>query len=749
MRDLTRQHHASPLRLAGRWAGLLICLVAGIVVFSESAYAGDGFSSYEYGYEGTANQKGIQDVQIKDDFVCLPDGSSEGTLFINENCDGSGVVGVFSQVVCRVENLFGTVMGLVYCSVVKAILKPFLAILVLYVTIYGAVVILGLKRARFSTALLHVMKLALVAGFVLNSQVAIQVGYKFYISMAQSTVDIIFSGLDTAPDDPQIATLQQAGYVVQSGAGADAYGQQKLAQKSHWMMHLDGTLHKLIQFFVNMGVGFIMVLLGLLIWMPALFAVVVFVIFYIVKTLAEAIIGYLKALLGITFLFTLAPIFISFALFKQTQEYFEAWLRHLAGFTLQMLTVFTFLMFIVAIDLVGFMQQIGSLVRSYSYHLQWGIFHSAWTVMSLCRVQQDGMDADYRGGTIIYYTIGSDGKISNNKGNMYDGFPKCIENYEFDKVMSGEQQLPYIPHDQIPQITLFIQEEPEFAKTMGYNIDEDTADAGTDAIMQSLVTQENDRIVYKFTELAEAIDIISFLTIRLVALGVLLYLLCKFLKEIPPMAEKLATHQTQQTGSYEIDNPHSLSSDPRYRGVAQPHALKMHGTKFGGFGYGLLRYNEYVGRHHKNPFREGNKARRAYTADHADIGFIRRHVGGAMSGLRVSTGAFAYNRLHMAAGLAPAAVGAGRDVLYRTAMRGAMLGRDSRINSAIESTRQHGINFGTNYYHAGGASSSNMGRPVGLGRHGGRGEVPSYGGGRWGGSGRYQRGRGGPGDHNN
>ncbi|MBM3617930.1 MAG: hypothetical protein FJX23_05220, partial [Alphaproteobacteria bacterium] len=140
-------------------------------------------------------------IEVRDTYVCNDDGTTSGVLFVNPNCETTGILGIFSQVACRVENVFGTAMGLVYCSIYSAIMQPFVALLGLYVTIYGAAVVLGLKRATFRNATMHIMKMALVAGFVLSSTTTIQVGYKFYVQMTQTTASILFESFDTV-DDP-------------------------------------------------------------------------------------------------------------------------------------------------------------------------------------------------------------------------------------------------------------------------------------------------------------------------------------------------------------------------------------------------------------------------------------------------------------------------------------------------------------------------------------------------------------------
>ncbi|WDM84992.1 type IV secretion system protein [Ehrlichia sp. JZT12] len=81
--------------------------------------------------------------------------------------------------------------------------------------------------------------------------------------------------------------------------------------------------------------------IGWLVFVMILWAFVVFFICVI-----EAVIAYLFTILGVAFLGTLAPIFITFVLFQLTKTLFDSWVKMLVNFSLQPIILFAALAFL-------------------------------------------------------------------------------------------------------------------------------------------------------------------------------------------------------------------------------------------------------------------------------------------------------------------------------------------------------------------------------------------------------------------
>lgn len=694
-----------------------------VLLSSQPAHATDSaFTSYNYvDDDGVATaQTNVEHgtIEVGDDFVCNDDGTTDGILFVNPNCDTTGILGIFSQVACRVENVFGTAMGLVYCSIYSAIMQPFVALLGLYVTIYGAAVVLGLKRATFRNATMHIMKMALVAGFVLSSTTTIQVGYKFYVQMTQTTAAILFESFDTVDDpvdgDPAIQDMVRAGYLV--GSGSDT-GRTQVASSEYWMTHLDGTLNRIVNFFVQGGVGFIMVLLGLLIFAPPLFAVVVYLIYSCIKMLVQAIIGYLMAVLGISFLFAMAPIFISFALFKVTYGYFENWLRYLATFTLQMFVIFTLLMFVVAVDLVGFFQSIGGLITSYKHMFSFGFIHIGLDVKSLCRVERQG-DPTGKTGEIIYYRFALDGQPSGDTtGNRYDGFPKCIEPYTYEEVSTGARTLPNLTFADQGELMAMLDLIRENWEERGLPKEP----ANSREVLQALIDQENANLHYPFMELMGTADLMAFLLVRFLAVAVLTFLLEQFSKEAPALAVRLAGSPRGhgRLGGGRNTDGLGLQDDATFEQVQSD---------------GWVTYKGYYKDHKVNAFMQGRAARTAHLEASKGQGFMRRHAVGAGKGMLAHGGGLLNNRARRVMGVGPVMASGAHAMISRSLQTSAQLGRKPSYDRAMQTSVQNYTRYDGDYFHAGKPlDDGNLGHhPRGRGHRGGHGH---------GGPRRHQRGK--------
>jgi type IV secretory pathway VirB6-like protein len=78
-------------------------------------------------------------------------------------------------------------------------------------------------------------------------------------------------------------------------------------------------------------------------WIFALFLIWGLVQFLMM--LVGAIVTYIKAIVGLAFLFALAPIFFAFILFERTRQIFMGWINQVLGFVFQPVLLFAFLGF--------------------------------------------------------------------------------------------------------------------------------------------------------------------------------------------------------------------------------------------------------------------------------------------------------------------------------------------------------------------------------------------------------------------
>lgn len=533
---------ATPFSIASLLCILAVLWLAILPLPAHAEPLGD--PGYKYGVdwdpesktgEGSATTAGVTDLEVGDTYVCHADGTTEGTLFINPQCVASrGFFGMVANVICRVENVFGTIMGLVWCAVSSAILNPLLAFLTLYVTIYGVMVVLGLVSQTINEAIVRIVKIGIVAAIALNADVAIRVGYMFFISLTQVSVQIVFDLF--TPDYVQegtMAELIEGGY-ISSPTNPDE--SRRMYTGVEWMHSLDYTTHRIFGFFTSSGPGFFIVMLGLLIFAPPLFLLLVYLILSIFKAFATAIIGYLLALLGITFLFTVSPIFVCFALFRVTFSWFESWLKNLFSYTIQIMIVFIYLMFMVMLDIVSFFQQVGSMVRSYDYWWKFGWFFKHLSPVTLCRVKRDGE------GKIIYYKFNIDGTSSDVVANSsHEGYPQCMPEYDLIKVIRERSRDPAdfppgLTPEQMDEIFRVMDDEDIQLP----NNAEDDLPSGLDTIA-GIFEKANEDLKIPFFELIFSTpDLMGFLLTRFFAVIILTYMFERMMKKIPHTASYLA-----------------------------------------------------------------------------------------------------------------------------------------------------------------------------------------------------------------
>ena len=563
------------------WIVAVFCLLI-ITFFSQDTNAqtqqerqnyqlDDPFGGGEAGYNVTGNFT-IEDdgdrtrLEVNDNFSCNTSGQPVGDLFINPQCGFAGGLGIFANVICRVENLFGNILALVYCSVQVAIVPPFLALLSLYVIIYGAMVILGMVRQNIREAVLRIVKLALVGAIVLNADIAINVAYKFYIGFAQSAMTMVFDIFDTeAPvaggiyESNAYQENVEAGYIV-SPVAADP--SRQLISGEHWMHGMDATVNKAISVFINGGVGMITFLILLAIFAFPVFAVLLYLVYSVFKAFATAIIGYLLGLLGLTLLFALSPIFVSFALFEITKGWFNTWLKYLASFTLQIIIVMTFLMLMLMVDIFTFFGQVGDLFRVYVTTPSFGfLYFHPMNIYTLCKIQRTGSDpfGNNPGGEAKYFPYDMVGSgpdlreapaddahlIDGVARTSFNGFPRCIPEYDLDAILAASDP-------EAPEVIANLRLPPglsvERLQELRENIsNQDLAEYFNDEsqspeieIIANILAEANQDLTYRFLELFQATELLGFILVRLMVVIVLSFLLERFLQRIPHMANVLA-----------------------------------------------------------------------------------------------------------------------------------------------------------------------------------------------------------------
>lgn len=315
------------------------------------------------------------------DFHC-ENGAASGSMYDTGNsCPATiSTDKIFSFLVCNMEKLSSNIMGGMYCGIVNNLTPAVEAVLTLAIVFFGIGFTTGFIHATAREFQVFLLKMGLIWVFATQADYMIGVGYNFLVTGAREGIAVALSGIFPGG---------------QSATGADVYG------------YLDRFLGKALEYASAMvGVNWddqnglatcqnavFNVIAIMAIAFPPLFYVSIAIIFKICMTFLRAVFGYIYAIMGITFLMTLSPIFLCFGLFRQTKPFFDKFLAYLASFTLQMVIVFAFLAFVVSIPVQNITGSITGIIVPNKEIRETTAFRFPWQYCTLCKfemVDKDG-----------------------------------------------------------------------------------------------------------------------------------------------------------------------------------------------------------------------------------------------------------------------------------------------------------------------------------------------------------------------
>ena len=336
--------------------GLCILAIGGVVLYPEWALA-------------------IGDDVATASFSCS-DGKATGQLYTSSKCPETlSMSNFFSFMVCNMEQLSSNVMGHMYCGMIKSLEPAVWAATTLAITLFAVSFTIGLTSLSRGGAIMFLLKITFVTAFATNADMLIGVGYKFFISGISDGVTMVLSRADntdlkTGADVYKLMDgfLKEAFHFAtdsivpsdKTGAAANAAANARCKNAIFAVM-------------VTMAAAFpLITYLGL-----ALLA-------RIVVTFFRAVFGYIYALVGITFLMILAPIFLCFYLFKETQSFFDKWIGYLTSFMLQIILLFAFMTFILSLSVSNLTRNLSNIIVFKAETADTSSFRFPWEYCTLC-----------------------------------------------------------------------------------------------------------------------------------------------------------------------------------------------------------------------------------------------------------------------------------------------------------------------------------------------------------------------------
>lgn len=266
---------------------------------------------------------GITGMHFGQGFSCSG-GSASGDLYTAQSCDGDPSQGqVFSYFVCNFEKIIREALGNVYCSIVDESRPGVMAALTMAVLFMGMMFLMGMSPFTAKELMVFAAKFSMVLAFATEAEYMIGIGYALFMNVAKEGIVIVLSYLFEGhySNANDVYKLFDDGLKQIMGLSSQD-SKQDNSQCSN-------TLFSMM---VLIAAAF-----------PPLAFVGAYFMIKLVWVMLRAVFGYCQGILGVTFLVTLAPIYVSFALFKPTRSLFEKWTQYLISFSFQMVIVFAFL----------------------------------------------------------------------------------------------------------------------------------------------------------------------------------------------------------------------------------------------------------------------------------------------------------------------------------------------------------------------------------------------------------------------
>ncbi|MBN8544177.1 MAG: type IV secretion system protein [Alphaproteobacteria bacterium] len=356
-------------------------------------------------------------------FSCY-DGKAEGDLIMSAADCPSRLTkdNIFSYLVCHVESISSQIFGNMYCGVIVELIPAVQAVLTLAVVTFGVAFTVGVVPATGREAIVFLLKIAFVLAFATQAEYMIGYGYNFFVGGLREGTVVAMSGLvNDESGNPIDSTADVYGFLDSMMGKMIGFATAESGET--WNDDNNPCKNALFAMVAIMAIAF-----------PPLFLLSGLFFMKMMMFLLRAIFGYMFSIVGIAFLMTLAPIFLSMALFKQTRKWFDKYLGYLASFTLQMVIIFTFIAFIFSIKPFSLIDNMASLVVKNEQVIETDTFRWPWQYCTLCKfeiVRGGTLEDD---GTITGGTVLPDGDRTNPATDLFrceagaDGTPYTVLN---------------------------------------------------------------------------------------------------------------------------------------------------------------------------------------------------------------------------------------------------------------------------------------------------------------------------------
>jgi type IV secretory pathway VirB6-like protein len=262
---------------------------------------------------------------------------------------------IFSLVICRFVQILNIIMNDMYCGIhfyLNGIVK---ALLTLYLTVYGAQILMGTAQLSTRDSIIRMLKLCFVYVFAADSAWGISFIFRFFMGFIHDANMAVMNVLGG-----RIAP-QNDGLCEYLGLDND-----DVMSMYSYMDYL--VCHSLVGPASEANTRVQGLMLALALTAAPVTLLFQWWVMTTLKTLVRTIVTFLKAFAGVAFLTTISPVFLGFFLFQSTAYLFENWLRYIIAFSVQIVITLSIVVFwILTIDhFVGFFNQLSDVIYPYT-----------------------------------------------------------------------------------------------------------------------------------------------------------------------------------------------------------------------------------------------------------------------------------------------------------------------------------------------------------------------------------------------
>jgi type IV secretion system protein VirB6 len=253
---------------------------------------------------------------------------------------------IVNSVFAHIQTLLTSIGALIYVQIVNTFSFQFIlgAVLGLYVTIYGIMVVLNLASHSLGEITSRLMRIAIVYGLL-------SYGVSSYIWFDRLFVTPFLGGMNelityfswaagvaTPAIPPPLTLLPPMSSVLTTFLNAVVAPSLSPTAVSALYIPMN----------IIFSPFYIIAIIGLIFLKgngPIIALLMVWAFIEFTMLVLNALVTYVRSILGLTFMFGIAPLFIIFALFQRTRTLFEGWLNVVIGFAISPVMLFAYLSF--------------------------------------------------------------------------------------------------------------------------------------------------------------------------------------------------------------------------------------------------------------------------------------------------------------------------------------------------------------------------------------------------------------------